>query len=493
MYFVPVFRIKIQMNSRLTKESMDSATNHTTMMRNLISICAVFLFLPAFSQLNLQLHRDHEKYLESAVLVRRFKHEDVMQITSKLGKEFRVQQVGASAQGRAIRMITYGNGPIHVLMWSQMHGDETTATRAILDIFRFLAADDAYNELRTRIKSGITWHFIPMLNPDGAARFTRRNRDGIDINRDALRLQSPEGRILKRVRDSLRADWGFNLHDQGRGTMVNGKSATISLLAPPYNQQREVNDTRGDAMQMTRFLHDQIATLIPGQIGLYPDDFEPRAFGDNIQKWGTRTILIESGGYGDDWEKKGIRKLNFVLLLTAAGSIADKSYEKIPVIAYEEIPKNSDGRIMELIVKNVKYQGILRDIGIDRREIDSEDFRNFYVRSAISDLGDLSTSTSYLTFDAEGYEVLAGKVYEPALDTWAQFQQLPMEKLMREGYTDFVVKGPIDRFAGTKVNIHQQPPSGFAEVQLGSNPSLIFRQNTTIAFALINGVIYKVN
>ena len=33
-----------------------------------------------------------------------------------------------------------------------------------------------------------------------------------------------------------------------------------------------------------------------GQVGRYNDEFEPRAFGDNMQKWGTSTILIETGG-----------------------------------------------------------------------------------------------------------------------------------------------------------------------------------------------------
>ena len=53
------------------------------------------------------------------------------------------------------------------------------------------------------ILSTLTLHVVPMLNPDGAERFQRRNAQSIDINRDALRLQTPEGRALKALRDRL--------------------------------------------------------------------------------------------------------------------------------------------------------------------------------------------------------------------------------------------------------------------------------------------------
>ena len=99
-------------------------------------------------------------------------------------------------------------------MWSQMHGDEPTATMALMDLFQFLQKKDEFDSLRQVLLSKLTLHFIPMLNPDGANRFTRRNMQGIDINRDAMRMQTPEGRILKRIRDETKADWGFNLHDQ---------------------------------------------------------------------------------------------------------------------------------------------------------------------------------------------------------------------------------------------------------------------------------------
>ena len=461
-------------------------------MKLIITIPIFFLWMQAsFAQLNKRLFESHSRYLEKSMDTRRFKHREVMRIVNNMDKSFTVNHVGTSVEDRAIKLVTYGTGKVKVLMWSQMHGDEPTATQALMDIFKWLNSNDEFDETRKLIQSSLTLHFIPMLNPDGASRFTRRNHYGIDINRDAIRLQTPEGQTLKRIRDSLNADWGFNLHDQGRGTSVNGKPATISLLAPPFNANRDVNETRGDAMQLTKYMFDQISDYIPGQIGIYPDDFEPRAFGDNIQKWGTRSILIESGGYQADWEKQDLRKLNFVLLLTAMESIASKSFEKIPVNAYNEIPKNDDGRMNELIVYNLNYEGLIRDAAFDRREMDSEDFRNYYTKSLVTDLGDLSTSHGYQSFDAKDYEVLPGRVYDKPLNSMSELSSLDTEALFKDGYTDFIVKEGFDPFtAKFRFNIHAKVPSTNNEVRIGGNPSLLFKKNGKVENVLVNGMIY---
>lgn len=458
-----------------------------------ITFFLIILSLPGFGQLNTQLYNAYDHYQEKSLTTRRFKHDDVMAVLDKLGKDFKVKQVGTSVEGRAIKLVTYGNGPINVLMWSQMHGDETTATRAIMDVFHWLEADDQFNAVRKKIKKAITWHFIPMLNPDGASQFTRRNHFGIDINRDALHLQTPEGRTLKHVRDSLQADWGFNLHDQGRGTAVENKiPATISLLAPAFDESKNINEKRGDAMQLTKLMFDQITQYIPGQMAIYDDTFEPRAFGDNIQKWGTRTILIESGGYKDDYEKQEIRKLNFVLLITAANAIAGKDYEKISVADYNKIPLNGDGRIRELILKNVQYEGLLRDVAFDRREVDSEDYRNYYARGYVADLGDLSTSEAFFTMDAKDYEVLPGKIYESQLPDVDALNALDLEQLLKEGYTDYVVLNGDDPFTMKKsIYVHKEMPITNEIIRMGGNPSLLFKQNGKIVYAVINGHLIK--
>ncbi|HRF41974.1 MAG TPA: M14 family zinc carboxypeptidase, partial [Saprospiraceae bacterium] len=257
------------------------------------------------------LYDRHSAYKEPSITRQRFKHAAIAPLVQRLQSPFQWSVDGKSIEGRNIYRVQYGNGPIKVLLWSQMHGDEPTATMALMDIFNFLSRSDEWDELRSRLRSELTLVFVPMLNPDGAERFERRNALGIDLNRDALRLQCPESQLLKRLRDELSAQWGFNLHDQGRfyGAGLGPKNAAMAFLAPAYNYEKEINDSRGNAMQLIAGLSAFLHEYIPGHIARYDDEFEPRAFGDNIQKWGTSTILIEAGVLPNDPEKQELRRL----------------------------------------------------------------------------------------------------------------------------------------------------------------------------------------
>ena len=177
---------------------------------------------------------------------------------------FEVEKVGESIEGRELSLISMGTGKTHVFLWSQMHGDEPTATQAIFDIFNFFSSND-FSKEKAKILANLRLHFLPMLNPDGAEVFTRRNALGIDINRDALRLQSPEGRTLKRIRDSLNPKFGFNLHDQSRyyNAELTSKPATISYLAPAFNYEKDINEIRGDAMRVIAFMNKHRSKICP--------------------------------------------------------------------------------------------------------------------------------------------------------------------------------------------------------------------------------------
>ena len=234
----------------------------------------------------------------------------------------KISPAGNSFERKKIYHVQTGTGRIPVLLWSQMHGDEPTATMAICDILKYFG-ETRREGVPRKILSSLTLHFIPMLNPDGAACFQRRNAQNIDINRDALALRTPEAQLLRKIQKKLRPQFGFNLHDQELSSVGNSKSVSaMSLLAPAYDHKRSDNPVRRRAKYLAATFNRIMQEYIPDLVTRYDDAFEARAFGDNMQKWGTSTLLVESGGWPHDREKMFIRKLNYVGLLATLFSIA---------------------------------------------------------------------------------------------------------------------------------------------------------------------------
>jgi hypothetical protein len=325
----------------------------------------------------------------------------------KEGGVFRIEKIGSSAQDRAIYCLSIGKGKTEVLLWSQMHGDEPTATLAILDLFNFFVADDEHNNIRKQILDNCTLYFIPMLNPDGAEVFTRRNAQDIDINRDFLAEQSPEARILKQIQQRIKPEFGFNLHDQGSLWSVQGSKtpAPIALLAPPADEQASVSPSRLKAIQVAAGINNLLQQQIPGQIGRWDETFEPRSFGDNFQRLDMATILIESGGYIGDPERQFVRKLNFDGILFALQQIASGDYQHQNIDDYYSIPQNNK-EIFHLLIKNCKLQtkaGIIQaDIGLNYTEQFDLPKQISTLVYAVADIGDLRTWGAYEYIDAAG-------------------------------------------------------------------------------------------
>ena len=460
----------------------------------------IVLIFPACAQSGQNLEQIYERYKETAIRQRRFKISDIEPLIKKLGPSFQVKQAGASVVGRPIYRVTTGSGPVKVLLWSQMHGDESTATMALFDIFRFLQGKgDGFDDLREKLQNELTLIFIPMLNPDGAERFTRRNALGIDINRDAVRLQSPESQLLKQIRDETGAEWGFNLHDQSRYTAAgqNEKTAAVSFLAPPVNYEKEVNDTRKRAMQLIGLMNEDLQAEIPGQVARYNDDFEPRAFGDNMQIWGTSTVLIESGGLSGDPEKQRLRKMNFLAILKAFGYIADKRYADVPLEAYDRIPFNRSNSFFDVIVRGaevtLKGKQYTVDIGIRGDEVDYNDGRSYYVRSAISDFGDLSTFHAYQEIPAQGLAAIPGKVYPTVLPNLAAAEKLDYRKLWQQGYTAVQVSGlsSVQTYRPGPLQLLKPGGKPDSSISLGRNPGLILRSGGKVMYAVVNGQVFE--
>lgn len=453
-----------------------------------------------------QIADKYNSYKEVSIKDRRFKHKDVQALIEKVKNNslFQVSLLGKSIEGRDISLITLGTGQTKVLLWSQMHGDESTATMALFDIFNFFTQKDEFDELKKDLLSKVTLYFIPMLNPDGAEVWKRRNAYEIDLNRDAIRLQSPEAMILKNIRDSLNPEFGFNLHDQSIFYTVGNtpKPATISFLAPAFNYEKDINEVRGRAMKLIAELTETLYQFMPNQIAKYNDDFEPRAFGDNIQKWGTSVILIESGGYPNDPEKQYIRKMNFVALMTGIFSIANQNWEKYQIAQYEAIPFN-ERLLKSLILRNLSLKKNNKDYKVDvaylYSEIGIDNDRNFYYKNAIDEIGDLSIYYGYQEVDCGGMMGEEGKVYPKKFSSLQEIKKLNLRDLYKEGYTSVVLeKEKINEdFTTLGINILLNTDKRYKKVgsplaAMGKNPDIVIRQHGKVRYVVINGFVQDV-
>jgi hypothetical protein len=282
-----------------------------------------------YSQSAKELASDWENQHISRIFPSDARHADLKKYLEQLKNTgLKVEEAGKSFGGREIYQMEFGRGATRVFMWSQMHGDEPTATSALVDMFAYLQKNRGKKWVK-EIEEKLTIRAVPMLNPDGAELFQRFNLQYIDINRDAKALSTPEGQLLKKLRDEWSPEIGFNLHNQNSLTTVGrtSKQATISFLAVLGNSEGKYNESYIRNKRLISVMKVALDNFIRGNIGRYDDTFNPRAFGDMFSAWGTPVILIETGAlHGRD--EMFLTKLNFVAYLSALKALVEGSEKR---------------------------------------------------------------------------------------------------------------------------------------------------------------------
>jgi hypothetical protein len=335
-------------------------------------------------------HRDLQKYLEGLK-----------------ASGVKVEEVGRSYANREIYQIEWGKGAKRVFLWSQMHGDEPTATSALIDMFAVLQKNHNKDWVK-KLERELTIRAVPMLNPDGAELYVRRNLQGIDINRDAQDLATPEARLLKKLRDDWQPELGFNLHNQNELTTAGrgNKQAAISFLVVYGDASKTESDGYLRNKRITTTMSDALRQFIPGHMGRYPDGFTSTAFGDNFSAWGTPVILIETGAlHGKD--EMFLVRMNFVAFLTALRSYADGSNHTMDPARYFELPNNSSGSLFHMIFRgaNVVHRSAptatVSDLALNFERRRAE----FPSPTKVRQVGDLAAYYGLDEYDASGFFV----------------------------------------------------------------------------------------
>ncbi|MBK7706155.1 MAG: peptidase M14 [Acidobacteria bacterium] len=389
-------------------------------MRKLLPLLTFLLILLTF---NATLAQSPEEFAEiweknhvSTILPSNMRHKDVLDYLEKMkALGIKVEEIGRSFANREIYQMEWGKGPMRILMWSQMHGDEPTATTTLFDMFAYLQQNGDAKWVR-KFSETFTIRAVPMLNPDGAELFQRNNLQGIDINRDATNLATPEGRLLKKLRDEWVPNIGFNLHNQHALTAAGPfpKQAAISLLAVLGNKEGITNAGHERNKRIASAVVLALNKFIRGHIGRWNEEYNGLAFGDNFSAWGTPVILVETGAlYGKD--EMFLVKMNFVAFLTALQSIADRTEENLSPINYEMLPVNTPGRLAWWIFRNASIvnppdslKPFTSDIAVNRPRRRAEQL----ALTVVSNIGRLSNITGLEEYDASEFYVVprTGKI-----------------------------------------------------------------------------------
>lgn len=132
-----------------------------------------------------------------------------------------ISEVGRSTQGRPLHLVRLGHPAppadeaiaegSNVLVIGGQHGSEPAGREMALQLLRDLAFTDDPELIDQLEQTSIL--VLPNANPDGVAATTRRNGQGLDINRDHLNLRSPEAQIITEVLGEFTPDLTLDAHE----------------------------------------------------------------------------------------------------------------------------------------------------------------------------------------------------------------------------------------------------------------------------------------
>jgi hypothetical protein len=330
-------------------------------------------------------------------------------LLASLTNRFSRTILGTSEGGLPIHALEIGTGSKRILIWSQMHGNESTTTKAIFDLCNYFELSDS-----KALLEACTLFIIPILNPDGAEAYTRFNKNQVDLNRDAKALTQSESKILRTSFESFKPNFCFNMHGQrtifSAGNTSN--SAVLSFLSPSENKERSLTITRQKSMEIIQFMNSTLQPYLTNQIGRYDDAFNDNCVGDYFQSIGTPTVLFEAGHFNEDYSREVTRKYMALALISAIDFVANNPVSGAAYKPYLDIPEN-DKNFYDVIVRNALLNtskpGEYNDIGIQHTEVLESCVVLF--KPKVVFVGDLTQKYGHMEIDAN-FKVISHPNFE---------------------------------------------------------------------------------
>ncbi|MCF6130574.1 M14 family metallopeptidase [Flavobacterium sp. AS60] len=359
----------------------------------------------------------HQQYKEESIFGRYITLEHIEPLILKHQAEI----IGQSVLGKPIYKLQFGTGKTKILMWSQMHGNEGTTTKALFDFINFLHSNTKESNA---ILANFTFCMLPMLNPDGAKLYTRENANGIDLNRDAQNLSQPESKILRKAFELFQPNYCYNLHDQRTiyGAGDKGHSATVSFLAPAFNENRDINEVRIKAMNVIVAMNNTLQQFIPNQVGRFDDSFNLNCVGDTFQYLNVPTILFEAGHFANDYEREITRKYIFIALVSGIMFFNENDIVLNEIGDYLKISQNKVV-FYDFVYKNVKinYDNSEKIINFAAQFKEVLNSEKVTFVAEIAQVDNLENYFGHVEIDAKGETYTDGESNFPILEKKADF------------------------------------------------------------------------
>lgn len=353
----------------------------------------------------------YREHFENRLMGRYITLDKIQPILNRLDGAIEFSIAGYSEMDREIPLLKIGTGNKKVLAWSQMHGNESTTTKALFDLLKFLTVNSEYKTQVDKFLDYHTLYILPILNPDGAFLYTRCNANDVDLNRDAQQLTQKESQVLRAVFDRVRPDLCLNMHDQRTlFGLDNGKPATVSFLSPAADAERTITPTRQVAMEEIVKMNACLQSIIPGRVGRFDDSFNPACVGDTFQMKGVPTILFEAGHFPEDYQREKTREMVFYALLALFDILENKEEVNTQWESYHDIPENRKN-FRDIILRNVMFEDKKESVDIAIQYVEKRSENRIVFEPQIDVFGDLSALHGHQEIDME-FKVIHKKANE---------------------------------------------------------------------------------